>query len=248
MFNDRAVAGGVGEGEVQRGEVVVGGRNIDPEYRTSITVRESQLTHNSQDWRCRNDHLCSTLAIIAQEAVRCDVGPDMRTIVTFAWLSLFAGTAHAQQPADPQSVKIGPWTIATTYKADKFESCTMTRSTPELGAAFVRNRDGLLLTLDSPAWKLERGKAYAVRLAAGSRAVDAQALAESKSVTIAFADRAFNERLRAANLLEVRGEGATLRVPLDGSAAALERLNVCFEKNRRESPDTNPFVAPARKP
>ena len=48
--------------------------------------------------------------------------------------------------------------------------------------------------------------------------------------------------------LEVRGEGATLRVPLDGSMAALGRLETCFEKNSRTGVDNNPFVAPNRKP
>jgi hypothetical protein len=67
-------------------------------------------------------------------------------------------------------------------------------------------------------------------------------------VTIAFADRSFNERLRAANVLEVKAEGATLQVPLDRSALALDRLELCFEKNGRESVQTNPFVAPSRKP
>jgi hypothetical protein len=38
----------------------------------------------------------------------------------------------------------------------------------------------------------------------------------------------------------VEAEGATLRVPLDGSSAAFERLEECF--NRREASDTNPFV------
>jgi hypothetical protein len=61
-------------------------------------------------------------------------------------------------------------------------------------------------------------------LVAGSRSVQAKALAEAKSVTIALPDRPLNERVRVANILEVRGEGTTLRVPLDRSAAALERL------------------------
>ena len=96
--------------------------------------------------------------------------------------------------------------------------------------------------------KLERGKAYSVQLVAGPRSTEAKALAELKGVTIALADRSFNEILRAANFLDVRGEGATLRVPLDKSTAALDRLELCFEKNGRESPETNPFVAPTRKP
>ena len=70
------------------------------------------------------------------------------------------------------------------------------------------------LVLDSQKWKLEHGKAYPIRLVAGSRSVEAKALAEAKAVTIAFVDRALNERLRTADVLEVRGEGATLRVPL----------------------------------
>jgi hypothetical protein len=172
----------------------------------------------------------------------------MRVILAFACISTLAKPTLAQQPPDIQPVAVGPWKIATTYKADKFENCTMTRSVDGLGVMFVRNQEGLLLSLDSPKWKLERGKAYSVDLSAGSRSVEVKALAESKSVTIALADAAFNERLRTAKVLEVRGEGTTLRVPLDGSTAGLERLDVCFEKNVRQSPESNPFVAPARRP
>lgn len=172
----------------------------------------------------------------------------MRAIIAFACLSILAKPALAQRPPDIQTLAVGPWTVATTYKADKFENCTMTRSSDGLGIMFVRNQEGLLLSLDSPKWRLERGKAYSVHLSAGSRSVDAKALAESKSVTIALADAPFNERLRIANVLEVRGEGMTLRLPLDGSAAALERLDVCFDKNLRQSPESNPFVAPTRRP
>ena len=73
-------------------------------------------------------------------------------------------------------------------------------------------------------------------------------LAESKGVTIALTDRLLNERIHSAEILEVRGEGATLRVSLDGSMAALGRLEICFEKNSRQGSETNPFVAPNRKP
>jgi hypothetical protein len=103
------------------------------------------------------------------------------------------------------------------------------------------------LLLDSQKWKLERGKVYSVRLAAGSQSVEAKALAETKGVTVTLADRPY-ERLRISNLLEVRGEGATIRVPLDKSGAALARLDLCFEKNGLAGPETNPFVAPNRKP
>jgi hypothetical protein len=51
-----------------------------------------------------------------------------------------------------------------------------------------------------------------------------------------------------ANVLEVKSDGATLRVPLDGSTAALARLEACFDKNSQSGVDSNPFVAPNRKP
>jgi len=154
----------------------------------------------------------------------------------------------AMTDAEEHTVTVGRWTIAASYKGDRFASCSMSRSTGELDATFVLDQDGLSLVLDSQKWKLERGKAYPVRLVAGSRSVEGRALADAKAVTIALGDRALNERLRTADVLEVRGQGATLRVPLDGSTAALERLEACFDKNSRAGVETNPFVAPSRKP
>jgi hypothetical protein len=172
----------------------------------------------------------------------------MHALHTLICLVFLTSSALAQQAQESQSVSIGPWTIATTYRADKFDNCTMTRTFADVEISFVRTRDGLSLFLDSQKWSLERGKVYSVRLTAGSQSVEAKALAETKGVTITLADPAFNEKLRVANLLEVRGEGATIRVPLDTSAAALARLDLCFEKNGLAGRETNPFVAPIRKP
>ena len=167
--------------------------------------------------------------------------PPQATKVASAHVKLATTSGSAQSKSrDTQTVTVGPWAISTTFKANKFESCTMSRSEHELGMTFVRTQDGLLVILDSPKWKLDRGKAYSVRLVAGSRSVDAKALAETKSVTIALTDTGLNSKLRSVRSLEVRGEGATLLVPLDGSGAAFERLEACF--NRREASETNPFV------
>ena len=74
----------------------------------------------------------------------------MRVAVCTTALILLATSAFGQQNAERQTVIVGPWSIATTYKADKFDNCTMSRSVSGLGIVFVRNEDGLLLTLDSP--------------------------------------------------------------------------------------------------
>jgi hypothetical protein len=142
--------------------------------------------------------------------------------------------------SENQTVTAGPWAIGPTYKANKLQSCTMSRSGGELGATFVRAQDGLSVILESQQWKLHRGKAYPVRLTAGSRSVDANARAETKSVIIPLADSTLNSRLRSANNLQVHTEGATLRVPLDSSSTAFERLEECF--NSGEAPETNPFL------
>ena len=170
------------------------------------------------------------------------------TILFVCFAVSAAKPAFAQDAADNQTVLVGPWAIATTYKADTFENCTMSRSVDDLNITFQRNEDGLLLSLDSPKWMLEEGEAYTVQLTTGSQEIDAKAMAASKSVTITLSDTELNERLRTANALEVRGEGMTLSVPLDGSAVGLERLDACYEKNLRQSPESNPFVPPAKTP
>jgi len=176
---------------------------------------------------------------ICQWDVREPPPPAAKIASAHVKLAATSGLAQSQS-RDNQTVTVGPWAIATIFKANKFESCTMSRSGGELGITFVRSEDGLLVILDSPKWKLDRGKAYSVRLFAGSRSVDAKAFAETKSVTIALADTRLNSKLRSVRILEVRGEGATLRVPLDGSSPAFERLETCF--NRREASEANPFV------
>jgi hypothetical protein len=84
----------------------------------------------------------------------------MRTSVALSVALLLTTSILAQ--AQDQTVTVGPWTIATSSKAEKFDSCTMSRSTNDLDVSFVRGHDGLLLLLDSSKWKLERGKAYTV--------------------------------------------------------------------------------------
>jgi len=60
-------------------------------------------------------------------------------------------------------------------------------------------------------------------------------------------DKKFAAGLRSASALNVVAAGATIRVPLDKSTVAFERLEQCVDKNNR-AVETNPFVAPARQP
>jgi hypothetical protein len=79
---------------------------------------------------------------------------------------------------------------------------------------------------------------------AGAVSWNTDVAAEPNSVSVAVADTKFKAGLRAASALAVEGAGATIRIPLDQSRAALERLET---KNSR-AVETNPFVAPPRQP
>ena len=152
-------------------------------------------------------------------------------------------------PASPEpkpserAETVGPWMISTDHGGYDLDGCAMSRSIEGMDVTFLRNRDTTLLFLQSQKWNLENGKAYAVRVAAGSRSVVAKALAKSNAVTIELADRLLLRSLSTADTLEVRGEGATLRIRLDGSTAALARLNACLDRNNRVGAETNPFVS-----
>src|SRR5262245_34051363 len=141
------------------------------------------------------------------------------------------------RPPEIQTITTGPWAIRPIYNATNVKSCTMSRSDSDLGISFVRAQNGLSLILESKKWKLDRGKPYPVRLTAGSRSVNAKAMAETSSVSITLADTALNSRLRSANNLQVYAKGAMMRMPLDSSSIAFERLEECF--NTREAPERN---------
>jgi hypothetical protein len=165
-------------------------------------------------------------------------------IVAVLGLSPKASLAAEESKFD----SIGPWEIAATFKSDKFDRCSISRKLDDdIVADFVRTDDGLSLVLSSPNWKLDRGKQYPVKINLGSLSFDDEVAAESNSVSIDIKDKKFTQGLRAASALNVVGAGATIKVPLDKSTAAFERLDECVEKNSR-AVETNPFVAPARQP
>jgi hypothetical protein len=162
-------------------------------------------------------------------------------------LLVLVGPTGAWAVEDIKKDTIGPWEIEATFKNDKFDHCAISRSVDDVVTRFVRTNEGLSLALQSPNWKLERGKSYLVHMKAGAINWDTQVAAEANSVSVPIADKRFNNGLRAANALIVEGAGATIRVPLNQSRVALGRLDECVAKNSR-AVETNPFVAPKRQP
>jgi hypothetical protein len=166
------------------------------------------------------------------------------------WLLLFpafllCAPAQAESAGDDKSVLIGPWKIEASYtKGHIFDRCTMSRTMDNgLEARFARDKGGTSLMMTSPRWKLDNGKTYSVNFAAGKVVWKTDIAATPDTVRVALTDARFNKAVRNVNRLEIRGAGATLTVPLDKSAAALARLDRCYETNRTAG-ETNPFVAP----
>ena len=146
---------------------------------------------------------------------------------------------------ESKSDTIGPWKIEAVFKGD---SCSINRTLKDdIVATFVRTGEGLSLELQSPNWKLEDGKHYPVKMTLGPLSIDTEVVARPNSVSTEIKDEKFAAELRSASALNVAGAGATIRVPLDKSEVALDRLEKCVEKNNR-TVQTNPFVAPARQP
>jgi hypothetical protein len=163
-------------------------------------------------------------------------------------IAVVALTAPAVAAEEPKTDTIGPWEIEATFKGDKFDRCSITRKLDDdIVATFVKTGDGLTLELSSPNWKLDRGKLYPVKMTLGPKSFDEQVAAEATSVSMDIKDEQFTAALRGASALNVVGAGATIRVPLDKSTTAFDRLDQCVTKNER-AVESNPFVAPARRP
>ena len=161
----------------------------------------------------------------------------------FATFVLFPALTVAAE--ESKSDTIGPWKIESVFKVDR---CSINRTLKDdIVVTFVRTGEGLSLELQSPNWKLEEGKLYPVKMTLGPLSIDTEVAARPNSVSTEIKDEKFAAGLRSASALNVTAAGATIRVPLDKSEVALDRLEKCVEKNNRTD-QTNPFVAPARQP
>ena len=172
---------------------------------------------------------------------------SMLRLVVGTVLLFLMGLTEALAVEETKKDNVGPWEIEATFKDNKFDHCAISRKVDEVVASFLCTSDGLSLTLESPNWKLDRGKNYPVRMKAGAASWSTDVAAEANSVSVPISDMKFKEGLRAANVFMVEGAGSTIRIPLDQSRAALDRLDNCLTKNSR-AVETNPFVAPTRQP
>ena len=169
-------------------------------------------------------------------------------VATIVLASTLAAVPALAQALQQDVVAIGPWKIEAISKGQKFERCTMTRTTDDgVDVQITRDADGLDLSMSSPKWKLGRGKSYPVELAAGSSVLQAEVAASGDTVSLPIKDERFLKSLKLADGLDVKGEGATIKVALDKSAAGLDRLEACYAKNGSAT-ESNPFVAPSGKP
>jgi len=175
------------------------------------------------------------------------MSPLTFAVVTAAAVIALPGAA-SRAAEETKSDTIGPWEIEAVFKGDGFDRCSISRSLQDdIVVRFIRTADDLSLELESPNWKLEPGKDYPVKMAAGPLSFDKDFAAESNSVSTTIKDQRLERALRSAATLNVVAAGATIRVPLDKSMVALNRLKQCVDKNNK-AVETNPFVAPPRAP
>src|SRR6185436_4054151 len=133
----------------------------------------------------------------------------MLRLVARTMLLVLIGIGDALAVEETKKDNIGPWEIEATFKNNKFDHCAISRKIDEVVASFLRTSDGLSLTLESPNWKLDRGKNYPVRMKAGAASWSTDVAAEANSVSVPLSDAKFKEGLRAASAFVVEGAGAT---------------------------------------
>lgn len=149
-----------------------------------------------------------------------------RLSICAAALLSVAGTADAEDGG------LGPWEIEAVYKNDVFDRCAIRRVLDsEISATFLKTPNATTLLLTSPHWQLEFGKSYPVTIKLGRQRWESQVGADVNSVSMAIEGPKFVSGLRDARALDVVGAGATIRVPLDGSASAFARLDRCVAEN-----------------
>src|SRR4029453_4136846 len=94
-----------------------------------------------------------------------------------AFVALPALPGHAVE--ESKSETIGPWEIEAVFRGATFDRCAINREVRDgIVARFVRTGDGLILELESPNWKLERGKNYPVKMAMGRLSSETEGRAE----------------------------------------------------------------------
>ena len=113
----------------------------------------------------------------------------MSRLVAGTVLLLLMGLTEALAVEETKKDNIGPWEIEATFKDNKFDHCAISRKVDEVVASFLRTSDGLTLTLESPNWKLERGKNYPVRMKAGAASWSAEVAAEANSVSVPISEK-----------------------------------------------------------
>ena len=116
---------------------------------------------------------------------------SMLRLVVGTVLLFLMGLTEALAVEETKKDNVGPWEIEATFKDNKFDHCAISRKVDGVVASFLRTSDGLSLTLESPSWKLERGKNYPVRMKAGAASWKTDLAAEANSVSVPISDKNF---------------------------------------------------------
>ncbi len=159
-------------------------------------------------------------------------------------MALLPSAMAAPVAAGAEAAGRDAWETEAVYKNDTFDRCLIGRTLDNgMSITFVQTSEGLTMLLASSHWELEPGKSYPVTLKLGPRSWNRDVEAKASSVSMAVTDAGFASGLRAANTLDVVAAGETIRVPLDGSTGAFERLERCVERSARGVPA--PLAKPA---
>ena len=161
----------------------------------------------------------------------------MRRVIASILFACASPAMASAQPTRPAGVStIGPWEAVQWVRGRTVSRCTLIRETKAAGTpgyGFLVDREGVLLSVETPAWKLTPDVAVAATLtpqAAGIRRFSAKPVSAERANIDISKDRAMLDDLQKSERLEVQIGGVKVDLPFDDFNAARVVLEICVQK------------------
>lgn len=148
----------------------------------------------------------------------------------------FCGSAGAQDFKAIGVSSVGPWEIVVWGVGKRVQQCTLIRAKDTGGQAsygFLIDQRGLVVSVDSAAWKLTSGKAVPVTIAPAKgkpRDLNAVPVSAGRANIDLPANDALLSDLQVSDAATVKLGTVTLKLPFDDFNAARVTFEICVQK------------------
>jgi len=153
--------------------------------------------------------------------------------------AIFLSGAAAGQGGDFRPIgvsSVGPWEIVVWGVGKRVQQCTLIRARDAGGQAsygFLIDQKGLVVSVESAAWKLSTGKVVPATIAPAKgqpRDLNAMPVSAGRANIDLAADDALLSDLQVSEHATVKIGAVTLKLPFDDFNAARVTFEICVQK------------------